>query len=235
MKKAGAEHVYSGKNIKGNTLNTAGRQLPMTYGIRKNTAVNRKRSRFASMVLLLIITLFSVAATIGLWKAGRYIFSILSRESRYDRIIAEAGKRNGVDPCLIKAVIWRESKFNAGEKGGKGEIGLMQIMPGRAASDWARVKKYSLPTAGALYDPELNIEIGSWYLGRALHRWSKFRNSTALALCEYNAGLTRAKKWQPETGEGEVISRIKIASTKRYVKDILKRYNKYKKEWEEPR
>lgn len=207
----------------------------MTYGIRKNTAVSKKRSRFASMVLLLIITLFSVAATIGLWKAGKFISNYLSRETRYDKIIAEAGKRNGVDPCLIKAVIWRESKFNVREKGSKGEIGLMQLMPDRAAADWARVKKYSRPSAGALYDPELNIEIGSWYLGRALHRWSKFRNSTALALCEYNAGLTRARKWQPETGNGEVIDRIGIASTKRYVKDILKRYNKYKKEWEVPR
>ena len=207
----------------------------MAYGIRKSTVQLKRRSRFASIVLLLIVTLFSVAATFGLWNAGKFIVSYLSRESRYDRIIAEAGKRNGVDPCLIKAVIWRESKFNAREKGGKGEIGLMQIMPGRAASDWARVKKYSLPSAGALYDPELNIEIGSWYLGRALHRWSKFKNSAALALCEYNAGLTRARKWQPENGDGEVIDRIKIASTKRYVKDILKRYSKYKKEWEVPR
>ena len=65
-----------------------------------------------------------------------------------------------VDPALLKAVIWRESKYNASEIGGKGEIGLMQIMVDRAASDWARVKKYPLPSAGALYDPELNIEIG---------------------------------------------------------------------------
>ena len=48
----------------------------------------------------------------------------------YDRFILKAGTRNRIDPALIKAVVWRESRFNHIAKGGKGEIGLMQIMPG---------------------------------------------------------------------------------------------------------
>ncbi|MBP5182980.1 MAG: lytic transglycosylase domain-containing protein, partial [Lentisphaeria bacterium] len=207
----------------------------MAYGIRKEgTERVRRGTRLFSTLFLLLVTLFSFAAAAGLWKAGAVFFSYLARESRYDRIIVEAGMRNGVDPCLIKAVIWRESKFNAREKGGKGEIGLMQVLPLSAASDWARVKRYSPPSAGALYDPELNIEIGSWYLGRALRRWRNFKDAVPLALCEYNAGLARTKKWQPETGDGDAVSRIKIASTKQYVKDILKRYRKYKEEWTIP-
>lgn len=203
----------------------------MPYGIRKEGARHRQCGRPFSTAFLLLVIALSIGATVGLWKSAKALFSYFSRESRYDKIILDAARRNRVDPYLLKAVIWRESKFDFREVGGKGEIGLMQIMEKRAASDWARVKRFSPPSAGALYDPELNIEIGSWYLGRALRRWRNFRQSMVLALCEYNAGLSRAKKWQPETAEGDVISRIKIASTRQYVKDILKRYHKYKKEW----
>ncbi|MBO4303874.1 MAG: lytic transglycosylase domain-containing protein [Lentisphaeria bacterium] len=208
----------------------------MPYGIRKEGTgkIRISSGGIFSAVFLLVIALLSFAAAAGLWRAGKALISYLSRENRYDKIIVEAGIRNGVDPCLIKAVIWRESKFNAREKGGKGEIGLMQVIPLSAASDWAKAKRFTLPSAGALYDPELNIEVGSWYLGRALRRWRNFRDCVALALCEYNAGLARTKKWQPETGDGDVISRIGIDSTKRYVKDILKRYRKYKEEWTIP-
>ena len=208
----------------------------MPYGIRKEGTgkVRISSGRSFSALFLLFVALLAFAAAAGLWRAGKAFFAYLARESRYDKIIVEAGRRNGVDPCLIKAVIWRESKFNAREKGGKGEIGLMQVIPLSAASDWAKSKRFTPPSAGALYDPELNIEIGSWYLGRALRRWRNFKDAVPLALCEYNAGLARTKKWQPETGDGDVISRIGIDSTKRYVKDILKRYRKYKEEWKIP-
>ncbi len=206
----------------------------MTYGIRKEAMRRPHRSHPFSVAFLLLVVFLAIGATVALWKGCKVFLNFLSRETRYDKIIVEAGKRNMVDPALLKAVIWRESKYNASEIGGKGEIGLMQIMVDRAASDWARVKKYPLPSAGALYDPELNIEIGSWYLGRALRRWRNFKESVPLALCEYNAGLTRARKWQPETSTGDVISRIRINSTKQYVKDILKRYQKYKNEWKAP-
>ena len=136
----------------------------MTYGIRKEAMRRPHRSRPFSVAFLLLVVFLAIGATVALWKGCKVFLNFLSRETRYDKIIVEAGKRNMVDPALLKAVIWRESKYNASEIGGKGEIGLMQIMVDRAASDWARVKKYPLPSAGALYDPELNIEIGSWYL-----------------------------------------------------------------------
>ena len=200
--------------------------------IRKSSSRKRKlgKKRFHVWTLFLVAVL-SVFCMIGVWNAGSFLFSFFGRESNYDTIILQAGIRNGVDPRLIKAVIWRESKFNARARGTKGEVGLMQIMPKRAAVDWARAKGFPAPTPGALYQPELNIEVGSWYLGRAMQRWRLFKNGTALALCEYNAGLKSAHKWKPEKANGEVVERITFPTTKKYVSQILGRYEKYKREW----
>lgn len=207
----------------------AGMTGKSTFKRRKH---GRNRKRFHVLTLFLV-ALLSVFCVIGIWNAGSFLFSFFGRESHYDTLIMQAGIRNGVDPRLIKAVIWRESKFVARARGSKGEVGLMQIMPKRAAVDWAKAKGFPPPTAGALFHPELNIEVGSWYLGRALQRWRLFKNGTALALCEYNAGLKRAHEWKPETAGGDVVDRIKFPSTKKYVTTILARYEKYKKEWKE--
>lgn len=201
--------------------------------IRKSAKRKKQGKRRFHVWTLFLVALFSVFCVIGIWNVVSYLFSFFSRESHYDALVLQAGIRNGVDPRLIKAVIWRESKFDARARGSKGEVGLMQIMPRRAAVDWAKAKGFPAPTPGALFHPELNIEVGSWYLGRAIQRWRLFKNGTALALCEYNAGLKRAHEWKPESAEGEVIERIKFPSTKKYVKNILTRYEKYKKEWKE--
>ena len=106
----------------------------------------------------------------------------------------------------------------------------MQIMPRYAAQEWADAHKVSVPSKGALTDPRFNIEIGSWYLGRALKRWKQYDDCIVLALCEYNAGLTRAEAWKPLTKNGSVMERIQIASTRGYVNDILVKYQEYQRE-----
>lgn len=149
-------------------------------------------------------------------------------ENRYDAIIAEAGKRHGIDPLLIKAVIYRESLFDSKVVGSAGEIGLMQILPSGSVADWAKFHKRKAPSKTFLFDPGLNIEIGSWYLKRALDRWKKYKHGTELALCQYNAGESRANRWKPESLSGQVIDRIRIKSTKMYVKKIMNKYRDYK-------
>lgn len=201
----------------------------MTYGIYRGDSERRRKSYF---LLLFLITVFAAGFAYFLWRAGEAVYDYYTRSSRYDRIIRNAGLRNNIDPMLIKAVIWRESRFDRKARGLKGEIGLMQIMPGSgyAAADWARVHRCKLPSKGALFDPELNIDIGSWYLSRALKRYSGYRDSIALALCEYNAGARRTADWKPAKKNDPVPDRITIPSTRQYVKDILKRYRYYKRQ-----
>ena len=107
----------------------------------------------------------------------------------------------------------------------------MQIMPDLAAADWARIKGFPAPSRGALYDPELNIEIGSWYLGRALRKWRDYRENIPMALSEYNAGARRVNQWKPVSRDGAFRERIAIPSTRDYVDEIMVKYQDYRRNW----
>lgn len=167
-----------------------------------------------------------------LWKGVIFFMDYSGRNSRYDAIILDAARRNQVDPRLIKAVIWRESRFNQRAVGKAGEIGLMQIMQEHAAADWAKANGRKVPGKGAMFHPALNIEIGSWYLGRAVRRWSNYKDCYVLALAEYNAGLSRANRWKPANPNGDARARISISSTLSYVNVILDQYEEYKEDWQ---
>lgn len=149
-------------------------------------------------------------------------------ENKYDAFIHEAAARHGVDPMLIKAVIFQESVFDSKVVGSAGEVGLMQVLPSGSVEDWAVFYKRKAPAKAFLFDPRLNIEIGTWYLKKGLSRWEKYKYSTELALCQYNAGESRANRWKPEDYSGEVIDRIGIKSTKIYVTRIMNKYRDYK-------
>ena len=151
--------------------------------------------------------------------------------SRYDRLIVGFERKNGVHPALLKAVIWKESNFDRKSRGSKGEIGLMQILPDGAVKDWENEFHFNRLSRRLLATPELNIEIGSWYLGRALDRWKEYDECEALALCEYNAGLQRTNVWKPLLPDGKVIPYIDIETTRKYVEDILERRDQYERDW----
>lgn len=200
----------------------------MAYGVRKE---RRRRGRKAQLLVLLAISLIAICSVIVIWKVGEFVYDYYARFSRYDELIVKAGQRNNVDPCLINAVIWKESRFDKRARGLKGEVGLMQIMPDLAAADWARIKGFPAPSRGALYDPELNIEIGSWYLGRALRKWRAYRENIPMALSEYNAGARRVNQWKPVSRDGAFRERIAIPSTRDYVDEIMVKYQDYRRNW----
>jgi soluble lytic murein transglycosylase len=178
----------------------------------------KKSSRKNIFILAGLIIAFALLA---------FYYSSRIDESQYDDLIKKAARKYNVDSRLIKAVIYRESKFDPRARGSAGEIGLMQIMPDGAAVDWARYYKIDKVREGLLFGPELNIEIGTWYLSMALKRWKNYKYARELALCQYNAGRKRAENWKPDTYDGTVIDRIKIKSTRAYVESIMRKYEKY--------
>ena len=116
------------------------------------------------------------------------------REMKYDKIIHAVAAKHGVDPMLVKAIIFIESTFIPSKVGKDGEIGLMQIRTA-AATDWATAKGIPLPSKTEMHNPELNIEIGTWYITRALKRWYNNPDFLRMALAEYNAGRSRLLEW----------------------------------------
>ena len=135
-------------------------------------------------------------------------------------VVRRCAARNGVPASLIFAVIKQESRFDPRARGAAGEVGLMQITR-NAMLDWARAKAVPCPETVMGHDPELNIEIGSWYLGRALRRWEGYADREVLALAEYNAGPGNARKWAPPIRQADALQRIRFPGTRHYIECVL--------------
>ncbi len=141
------------------------------------------------------------------------------RESIYDPMIAEIARNDGVDPFLIRALIWRESRFDPLTHGGADEHGLMQVRPD-VGQMWAKANKIADYRDDDLYDPETNIRVGTWYLNRAIKRWSQTDDPVTFALAEYNAGRSNALKWVDPIAplsHTAFLERITFPSTRKYV------------------
>ena len=109
----------------------------------------------------------------------------LVRIRRVQPIVKRAAAEHGVDPSLVNAVIWVESKFHARARGPAGARGLMQLMPRTSAS---LAKKLGMPHQP--YDPKFNIMAGTHYLARLV---KTFDGDERLALAGYSRGAGRIK------------------------------------------
>jgi len=145
------------------------------------------------------------------------------RQHAYDKQIRFVATRYGVSPYLVKAVVWRESKFSRLAVGKAGEVGLMQVTSG-AAKEWAESEHRPAPGQKELFKARTNLEAGAWYLSRALERWKECDDPVPFALAEYNAGRSNVLKWRAKLSSPkdskEFIANIGIASTRRYVQDV---------------
>src|SRR5690606_19100072 len=82
---------------------------------------------------------------------------------RYGDVLEQVAAETGLDPYLLLAVIKVESGFNPRAKSTKGARGLMQVMPD--TGEWvARQLGMGRYHPDMLYEPQVNLVIGSWYL-----------------------------------------------------------------------
>lgn len=155
----------------------------------------------------------------------------IHRSQAVGPLIAEAAAKHGLPLPLLKAVVWRESDFESRAVGGAGERGLMQVTRG-AAQDWARIHRIRSFRETDLFDPRTNLEVGTWYLARAIRRWQEdgAERPEVFGLAEYNAGITRARRWAASTPglrADEFMTAIDFPTTQAYVRSILRRRELY--------
>ena len=112
---------------------------------------------------------------------------------RYSEYVRVHARQNGIDPALLAAVIYQESKFDAGAESRSGAIGLMQLTPATAHGIAIRTGGSRFETADLL-NPEINIRYGSWYLANLFRKYGDER----LVLAAYNAGQGNVDRWQAE-------------------------------------
>ncbi|HQL87736.1 MAG: lytic transglycosylase domain-containing protein [Lentisphaerae bacterium] len=182
-----------------------------------------------ALATLAVVIAFTIGIVRTLFSLGEAQSKV--REHNLDPIIARASARHGVPVALIKAVIWKESRFNAHEVGGKGEIGLMQITPG-AVEEWRRANRQPPVDPRRLTNPEVNIEIGVWYLAWTGRHWRDYASRDILQLAEYNAGYGRVSKlWKPADPNQEIaIADISFPGTRNYIRQVLKRRQFYERQ-----
>ena len=189
---------------------------------------------------LIICLLFAAAVGLALfaWRSGDPFYTVHewlspARFQQYDRLIHAIATANKLDPMLVKAVVWRESRFDPQKLGGAGERGLMQVSE-IAARDWAQEHRIENFQVEELFDPKTNLEAGSWYLRRAMSHWDGVRDPTPFALAEYNAGASRARRWAGGDGTQPISAEafqknIDFPGTKNYVESIIDRYHFYQR------
>ena len=187
-----------------------------------------------------ICLLLAAGMGIGLLalRSGDPVYTIYewlspARFQQYDQIILAVATRNGLDPMLVKAVVWRESRFDPKKLGGAGERGLMQVSE-IAAREWAKENRIENFQPEELFDPKKNVDAGAWYLHRAMMHWQKARDPVPFALAEYNAGASRAQRWAGGDGAQSISAtafqkNIDFPGTKKYVESVIERYRFYKR------
>ena len=192
--------------------------------------------------LLKLIICLGLAIAAGLFllafRSGDVIYTAYewispARFHRFDNLIHTVAAEHELDPMLVKAVVWRESRFDPRKIGSAGERGLMQVSE-RAAREWARETQVANFHADDLLDAKTNLEAGAWYLHRAFQHWEHQKKPAVFALAEYNAGASRAQRWANNDPEAPISDRafrnnIDFPGTRNYVTSVLQRYEFYRK------
>jgi soluble lytic murein transglycosylase len=142
---------------------------------------------------------------------------------RHEDVIRQQARAKDLDPALVAAVIYRESKFRdlTSDAGAKG---YMQILPATAEF----IAKRSGGTQFELRDlanPQINIAYGCWYMRYLMQRYG---GNEVAAVAAYNAGHEHVDAWG---GRALTVDDIQFPETKEYVKDVLDKRADYAKHY----
>lgn len=170
------------------------------------------------IIWLLVIIVILIG---GKYSIKKYLYPY-----NYEEIVNKYSYEYNLDPFLVLSVIKTESNFNTDVESSKGAKGLMQIMD--STGEWI-ASKLELDdfNTNMLYEPEINVEFGCWYLNNLLEEFGDL----SLALAAYNGGSGNVTKWlsDPEySSDGENLTYIPFKETKKYVDKVNTRYNVYK-------
>jgi soluble lytic murein transglycosylase len=138
----------------------------------------------------------------------------------YQSIVRTHARNYDLEPALLAAVIYQESKFDATARSDSGAVGLMQLTPQTA-------RGIAIRTGGAAFrlsdltNPEINVRYGSWYLRNLFRKYGDER----LVLAAYNAGQGNVDGWR-RRGVG-----VQFAETRAYVDRVEDLKRIYRDAW----
>ncbi|NMA95757.1 MAG: lytic transglycosylase domain-containing protein [Clostridiales bacterium] len=177
------------------------------------------------IILFIIVIVLSILAVIGYFKSPHYrrqVYPLYFKE-----FIDEHSREYNVDPYLVAAIIWTESKFRPDARSHKDATGLMQITP--ETGKWiAKMQAVDGFKVEDLYDPDLNIHFGCWYLNKLK---AEFNGNIENTLAAYNGGSGNVKKWLADkrySEDGKTLYHIPFKETREYLDRVKGAYREYK-------
>lgn len=143
----------------------------------------------------------------------------------YRSIIESHGRTYDLDPALVAAVIYTESRFKPEVRSPAGAVGLMQLLPETGVAIATRTGGGRFVPSDLL-DPEINIRYGCWYLANLRRKYGSRPDALELALAAYNAGQTNVDRWVAATPAGQAVP-IRFAETRAYVTRVERLRDRY--------
>jgi soluble lytic murein transglycosylase len=195
---------------------------------RHNAAARRVAARRRRRSLVVIVGVFAVAVGVALaMPLFRKAVNEFTLPLTNADVIRQQAAEKRLDPALIAAVIYAETKFDP-RSSSAGALGLMQVMP-QTAEFLARRSGATTFTTADLATPQVNIAYGSYYLRYLLDRYG---GDTILALAAYNGGETNVDRWAHDArsrGEHLTAGAIPFPETRAYVEKVLRVQGEYRR------
>jgi soluble lytic murein transglycosylase len=146
----------------------------------------------------------------------------------YWEMIRKISEERGLDPFLVLALIRQESLFDPKAVSPATASGLMQLLPSTAVQTAGQLGLSPVQPEN-LFEPDLNLTLGTHYLKGLLQRYS---NNVIRALAAYNAGENAVARWEQQSqveDDEEFIERITYRETRLYVKLVLRNHSTYRR------
>jgi soluble lytic murein transglycosylase len=195
---------------------------------RRPSRARIRRRRLALLAVALVLGAACAAIVTGLMPEA---VKEITLPLRHDDIIRQQAADKDLDPALIAAVIYEESRFRD-QTSHAGARGLMQITPDTAAFIAKR-------SGGVLFEqsdlatPQINIAYGAWYLRYLIDHYD---GNETLAVAAYNAGQTNVDRWVEEAGGPDSFDsarHIPFPETRAYVQNVEERRSDYRERYGE--
>jgi soluble lytic murein transglycosylase len=193
-----------------------------SYRARSRGRVVRRR-RLRALVAVVVV----VVGAVLLLPLARRAIEHFELPLQYTSIIRQEAAQKRVDPALIAAVIYAETKFYP-RTSAAGAVGLMQIEP-RTAEFLARRSGGTTFEVSDLSEPDVNIAYGSYYLRYLL---DEYGGNKMLALAAYNGGESNVDTWVAQArrqGHALTIGDIPFPETRDYVTKVLTEERNYRR------
>jgi len=187
------------------------------------TGARHRRRRLGVVVAVALTALF--IGSIVIPRIDRAVHELALPLEDASVIRAQAAEEH-LDPALVAAVIYAETKFDP-RRSSAGAEGLMQILPA-TAQFLANLSGGVRFTTNDLATPAINIAYGSYYLRYLLNH---YQGDELLAVAAYNAGLTNVDSWVAKAraeGRQLTVGTIPFPQTRAYVQRVLSAQRDYR-------